>query len=429
MEFITYRQERLSEQVPALIAEYDGEIMASSLSEIEGAVKHMTQALGNEITRQVLEAQEPRYPADDQPCPQCGEAAHYQRRRQGMTLTLQGRVYYRRSYYVCAHCGRGHYPLDERLGIQPGQMSQEVIPVAALLGAQDAFGTSSDVLARTTLLELSPNSIRKACQVVGERVAAQEQEQQAGTQDLDHPLAQKRAPAPKRLYGSMDGFMTLFEDGWHEMKAGAWWTVDERGSAQDIQYYVDEVEAERFADLVWATGDRLNAAQAEELVFVTDAAEWIERIIAAHFPHATHIIDWYHACAYLAPVAQAAFQDADQREAWLMQVRTWLWNGHLDDVIRACEQCRHPHLKPEEDPAYVAARYFTNHRHHMDYPTYRAQGYQIGSGTMESGCKQIGLERLKISGARWSHNGARLVAKARAAYLSGRWDEVCAPAA
>ena len=35
-------------------------------------------------------------------------------------------------------------------------MSQEVINVAALLGAQDAFGTSSDVLARTTLLELSP---------------------------------------------------------------------------------------------------------------------------------------------------------------------------------------------------------------------------------------------------------------------------------
>ena len=52
----------------------------------------------------------------------------------------------------------------------------------------------------------------------------------------------------------MDGFMTLFDDGWHEMKAGAWWTVDERTHAQDIHYYVDRVEAERFADLVWATG-------------------------------------------------------------------------------------------------------------------------------------------------------------------------------
>ncbi len=426
MEFITYLQERLSEQLPAIMAEYEGEITASNLSEIEVAVKHMTYEFGNEVIQQVLEAQEPRYPADDQPCPQCGETAKYQRRRQGMTITLHGRVYYRRGYYVCAHCGRGHYPLDERLGIQPGQMSQEVINVAALLGAQDAFGTSRDVLARTTLLELSPNRIRKACQWVGETVARREQVQHTRNQSLDHRLAQKRAPAPKRLYGSMDGFMTLFDDGWHEMKAGAWWTVDEHTHAQDIHYYVDSVEAERFADLVWATGDMLNAPHAEELVLVTDAADWIERIIATHFPHATHIIDWYHACEYLTPVAQTACKDAAQREVWLTQARTWLWDGRLDDVIQTCKQCRQAQLKPDDDPASVAMRYFTNHRHQMDYPTYRAQGYQIGSGTMESGCKQIGLERLKISGARWSHDGARLVAKARAAYLSGHWDAVCA---
>jgi hypothetical protein len=429
MEFITYLQQRLGEQVPAIIAEYEDEITASTLSEIEVAVKHMTHELGNDVIRQMLEAQEPRYPADERVCPHCGATATYQRRRRGMSITLHGRVYYRRSYYVCGQCRQGHYPLDERLGIQPGQMSQEVVNVAALLGAQDAFGTSRDVLARTTLLELSPNSIRKACQLVGECVAHQEQVQHDQNQDLDHRLAQKRAPAPKRLYGSMDGFMTLFEDGWHEMKAGTWWLVDDDHQAHNIQYYVDTVEADRFADLVWATGDMLNAANADEVVFVTDAAEWIDRIIAAHFPHATHIIDWYHACAYLAPVAQAAFKDTGQREAWLTQVRTWLWEGHLDEVIRACEQCRHPDLKAEDDPAYVAARYFTNHRHQMDYPSYRAQGYQIGSGTMESGCKQIGLERLKISGARWSKNGARLVAKARAAYLSDRWDEVCAQVA
>ena len=308
-------------------------------------------------------------------------------------------------------------------------MSREVVNVAALLGVQDAFGTSRDVLARTTLLELSPNSIRKACHMVGDAVAHQEQAQHNRNQDPDHRLAQKRAPAPKRLYGSMDGFMTLFEDGWHEMKAGAWWLVDDDNQTQHIQYYVDTVEADRFADLVWATGDRLNAANADEVVFVTDAAEWIDRIIAAQFPHATHIIDWYHACAYLTPVAQAVFKDAGHRDAWLTRVRTWLWDGRLEAVIRACEQCRQPALKPEDDPAYVAARYFTNHRHQMDYPSYRAHGYQIGSGTMESGCKQIGLERLKIAGARWSDTGARLVAKARAAYLSGHWDAVCAQVA
>jgi len=52
------------------------------------------------------------------------------------------------------------------------------------------------------------------------------------------------------------------------------------------------------------------------LVFVTDAAEWIERIIATHFPRATQLIDWYHACEYLTPVAQATFQETRSRETW-----------------------------------------------------------------------------------------------------------------
>ncbi|MCZ7546144.1 MAG: hypothetical protein M5R40_22615 [Anaerolineae bacterium] len=48
-------------------------------------------------------------------------------------------------------------------------MSAAVVKLAALVGVQDAFGTSSDLLAQTTLLDLSPNSIRKACQQVGKR--------------------------------------------------------------------------------------------------------------------------------------------------------------------------------------------------------------------------------------------------------------------
>ena len=62
----------------------------------------------------------------------------------------------------------------------------------------------------------------------------------------------------------------------------------------------------------------------------------------------------------------------------------------------------------------------------MDYPAYRAQGYQIGSGTVESAAKQIGQQRLKIAGARWNLQSARLVAKARAAFLSGQWLELAA---
>ena len=222
----------------------------------------------------------------------------------------------------------------------------------------------------------------------------------------------------------MDGFMVLFEDGWHEMKGGAWWTLDEQGEAQTIGYYVDTAPADQFSDLVWATGFERRADQAEELVFVTDGAEWIERIITQHFPHAILIVDWYHACEYLAPVAVLAAKTETQQATWLDTVTTHLWEGRIDQVIQACQPFIRPHLPPDEDPAQQAVRYLTNQRHRLDYPTYRALGYPIGSGTMESACKQLGLERLKIAGARWGQDrdSACKVAKARAAYLSGQWD-------
>ncbi len=49
----------------------------------------------------------------------------------------------------------------------------------------------------------------------------------------------------------------------------------------------------------------------------------------------------------------------------------------------------------------------------MKYAEYRKKGYAIGSGTVESACKQI-----KIAGARWTLEGVVATAKARAAWLT-----------
>ena len=61
----------------------------------------------------------------------------------------------------------------------------------------------------------------------------------------------------------------------------------------------------------------------------------------------------------------------------------------------------------------------------MRYDLFRAQGYLIGSGTIESGCKQIVTHPLKRAGAQWIVDGAVLTAKACAAWLSGTWHSLC----
>jgi hypothetical protein len=58
--------------------------------------------------------------------------------------------------------------------------------------------------------------------------------------------------------------------------------------------------------------------------------------------------------------------------------------------------------------------YFSNNRERMRYDRSRAAGYIIGSGTIESGCKQIVSQPLKLP-------GAVRTAKARAAWLSEQW--------
>ena len=142
-----------------------------------------------------------------------------------------------------------------------------------------------------------------------------------------------------------------------------------------------------------------------------------------YYPHAIQIVAWYHAEGYLEPIAKALY-GTDQKAIhhWLDETRTLLWEGHVQKVIATCSKLTdHPQAG---EAAQKALTYYSNNQHRMDYARFREAGYMIGSGTVESGCKQIVTQRLKRSGARWTETGARLTAKARAAWLSGQWDHL-----
>jgi hypothetical protein len=427
MEFITNLETELKAYLPQIIRAYEGKIEADSLSEMEVEIRQMCHELGGEIIVECLEAQTPHYPEDQVPCPGCGGKAGYVCRREGTSITLMGRIRYRRPYYGCASCHQGHYPLDEKLGIQPGQMSTEVIQLAALQGVQGSFATARDLLMRMALLDLSPNSIRKACHQIGRQITTREESRQQCSQDLDQQRQhQRRGNKPNRIYGSIDGFRIHLDGDWHEMKAGCWWTTHCLPSgelqAENITYFVDYLSATDFSDLVWATGFERLADQTDEVIFVADGAEWIWNIVDTHFPNAVQILDWYHAFSYVQSVAQAAIPDLAERTRWLEQQHQHLWQGQRSPVFRACRQL----VEVAPDAVQKTLTFFANQRSRMHYGRFRAAGYQIGSGTMESGCKQLGVGRLKIAGAQWQSEGARLLAKARAVYLNGDWDELTA---
>lgn len=71
-----------------------------------------------------------------------------------------------------------------------------------------------------------------------------------------------------------------------------------------------------------------------------------------------------------------------------------------------------------------AIRYYENNRDRMQYKTYLEKGYLIGSGAIESAHRNLVQQRLKLSGQRWSIEGAQQIMNLRACKKSDQWDQL-----
>jgi len=440
MECITEVITRISAELSQELLREMGGATEGGLYDIEERLRESVQAIGRQSLEQVLAGREAKYASRTVACA-CGGRAQYHSKRAGTVVSHFGRVRYRRHYYVCCDCHRGQYPLDQQLGIKPGQVSALLRSELALLGVQTAFGEAAQVVEKLLRLTVSPTTIQQATHQFGELQVEQEAQWQGEANDWQRLNArQQQAAGPQRLYGSIDGVIVPVDNEWRELKVGCWYeakpTASRHGDgrqaaaspttnkADKLRYYCDFGNAEQFGDLLWTTGYAAAADCAKEVVFVADGATWIWRLVEHYFPDAVQIVDWYHAVAYLPPIAAAAFGPKDPLgQSWLKRVRKLLWQGQVQQVMRACRRLLRK-APAAQATIHKALTYFAHHAQRMDYARFRQAGYFIGSGSVESACKQIGTQRLKRAGARWSHLGARLVAKARAAWLSGAWSQL-----
>ncbi len=92
-------------------------------------------------------------------------------------------------------------------------------------------------------------------------------------------------------------------------------------------------------------------------------------------------------------------------------VRVWL---ETLDLNSASVETREVHR--------CTTQYFRNHEHRIDYPRYVRNGWQIGSGPVESACKTVVGNRLKGRGMRSGVAGTDAVCHLPEPYLS---ESVC----
>jgi hypothetical protein len=169
---------------------------------------------------------------------------------------------------------------------------------------------------------------------------------------------------------------------------------------------------DQLGDHLSAPADRRGYAYARQIVFVSDGAPAIRSQRERAFPNAAFVLDWGHATAHLHQDAIAGFGPGPQADAWFDRQKDRLWNGRADLVIKAIRMRADRLGPPPKRAAPNAPRrilatdleYFRTNRAGLDYPTFRRQGWPVGSAIIESTIKQVS-KRVKGAEKHWSMTG------------------------
>jgi hypothetical protein len=402
-----------------------------TLLDMEQASLQMLHELGRDLLAGLCQLAAPTYPVAQVACA-CGQRASYQRLRTAHVPTLLGQIALERPYYVCPACHHGLAPLDQALGFAAGSLSPGLAELLALLGAQFTFEEAAALTAKLTLITVCPNSVAQETEALGRTIAAAEASQVAQAWSAHPQLPPPATETPPRLYVSMDGVIVhTRQAGWKEVKLGAVYTTKTVAPkqrpdqlevrAQTLSFYADLADYETFGRGLWLEAYRRGVTQAQEVVVIGDGALWIWKLVEEHWPQAIQIVDWYHASEYIWHAAHAIYgEGTDLAKQWAHDRLDELWEGHFNTVM-AQFQAHAKHAAVQD-----AITYYTNNEKRMRYPDYRAKGLQIGSGSIESGCKHVIAARLKQAGMIWNIEGARAVAKVRSRWRSHRWSETIA---
>jgi uncharacterized protein UPF0236 len=403
-----------------------------TLGDLEQQVLRTIKDVGAALLSGVAHLAVPAYPPATTPC-SCGQTAANPRLRSATIKTVLGPITLTRPYYSCPACHHGVLPLDQQLGCCAGGISAGLDELLALLGAtEDSFSAAAAVLEKLTLVRVCPNTVRESAEQLGQALQAHEQQLVATAQATSTPPALRQPPAP-RLYVSMDGVLVHIRGaGWKELKLGSVYSTRQRRTRRQPDrctittvapsFVADLSDAATFGPQLWTEAVARGVLLASEVVVLGDGSHWIWELAALYFPEAVQILDWYHASSYLWAAAHAIYGDgSDLAKRWASEQLAVLWDGKVVDVIATLQT-----QSGAGGAVAEAITYYTYHQGRMHYAEYRARGLQIGSGSIESGCKQVIGARLKQAGMIWAAAGATAVATVRAWLKSGRWAEAMA---
>jgi hypothetical protein len=374
--------------------------------------------------------------ADQSPVPRCCGRAMSCRDRRGITLkTMTGEVPLVRHRYRCERCRHAVYQGDAAIRCGRHRVTLPLAKRVCQLAETEHYTRLPQLLADQHGVRMDHQEINELVRAVGGHAEERRRAEAAAWQRI--PADRRAWPdplvMPERIYVSVDGVMYCtnetepdpYQPGrrrlvWQQMRVGCvfWQTAEDRW---DKRVVWGRESAEDFGASLCRLAWQCGWHEAREKLFGADGADWCWAIHERYFSQAAGILDWYHASEHVWQAAHLVAREEPAAHEWAHEaldhlrsaggqgLEAWLVAQRL--VLRGTRR-----LAVEKLLAYVRPRL-----ERMNYPRFRAHGWQVGTGMIESTGKQLVGLRLKGPGMHWTEAGALAITALRAIDLNGQW--------
>lgn len=359
-----------------------------------------------------------------------------QTRKGRETLEVQGlfgTFQLERDYYYHAGKGQGHYPADAALGLEVGY-TPALAKLICLEGADEpTYLKAERHLEQTGGIPVSARQIQRVVQRVGGS-AQQWQERERAPGPCAAPVLYVSADAtgvpmvPEELKGrrgkQADGTAKT-----RQVYLGCVFTqhrTDAEGHPvrdyESTTYVSSFASIDAFGPLLRREALGRGMGSAGQVVLLIDGATGLENMGRLCFKDCVQIVDFYHAMEHAGEVL-AAWIGKDHPD-YKKRLRRWAKRLLKDQVQALIQETRQRCAgTPREAVVEQALGYFVRNVSRMQYGTFRAAGWFIGSGVVEAGCKTVIGGRCKQSGMFWSKTGAENILALRCLHSSRRLEE------
>jgi hypothetical protein len=413
------------------------------LEAVEFGLRSRILEMGGDVLERMMNDNSRGETRSSIPCG-CGQSARLEGFRAKEIQTLFGRIEVVRAYYYCSSCGKGQCPHDGNWDVQGTRFSPALRRLMSRAGANESFEQGRNDLREYAAIAVETKAVERIAEGVGTdiRRAVEIQREKILSGNV---ISLFSSPPVETVYIAMDGTgipvvpqETIGRPGkgaegkahTREAKLGCVFTqttVDEKGKPvrdEDSTTYVGKIEtAEELGQDLYAEVVRRGLLGAKRQIVLGDGAIWIWELAEEHFPEAIQIIDLYHAREHVWKVGYAVYGEKSKAmEIWVQKRIRELDQGDIGSIRNAFKRVK---ISSEggHQTVQTELEFFRKNRDRMQYAQFKSQGFFVGSGVIEAGCKTVIGQRLKQSGMQWTVDGANSIVTLRCCLLSGEWED------